>query len=112
MKIIKTKFFYNQINDLSKNYPKIFLDNEYFVKNFDVNFWVKLGEWFYKFRVRNSSIPTWKSWWFRIILKIYDDKVLPILIYSKTKKENVTKIEIIQALKESLQELKTINNLL
>jgi hypothetical protein len=45
-------------------------------------------------------------------LKIYDDKVLPILIYSKTKKENVTKIEIIQALKESLQELKTINNLL
>lgn len=40
-----------------------------------------------------------------MIVKIHGDKILPVLIYSKTIKENVTDNEIIHALEKIFQEL-------
>jgi len=52
--------------------------------------------------MKNSSIPTWKSWWFRIILlvKVELNKVIPFIIYSKNEKENITIKEILVELEK------------
>ena len=57
----------------------------------------------YKVRVPNSSIPVGKSGGFRIItlVKIEQDKIILLSIYSKTQKENISDEE----LKFLLQEL-------
>ncbi|MDP2104059.1 MAG: type II toxin-antitoxin system RelE/ParE family toxin, partial [Candidatus Gracilibacteria bacterium] len=64
-----------------------------------------LGGQIFKYRIKNSSIPTGKRGGFRMIIKIHGDKILPILIYSKTIKENVSDNEIIHALEKIFQEL-------
>jgi hypothetical protein len=87
---------------LSKKFYNLQKDYYDFKIDFDLKFWIHLWEWVYKFRCKNTTIPTWKSWGFRIILKIYWDKILPIMIYSKTEKSNVSKEEIKQALKNCL----------
>jgi len=105
MKFIKTKFFEKQINNLSKKYFKIKDDLSFFEDSINIEPFSNLWSWFFKYRISNSSIPVWKRWWFRIIIKVYWDKILPLLIYSKTVKENVTDIEIIKALEKVLEEL-------
>ena len=52
--------------------------------------------------MKNSSIPTWKSSWFRIILlaRIQDSKIMPFIIYSKSEKENIILSEILNELKK------------
>jgi hypothetical protein len=54
--------------------------------------------------MKNSSIPTGKSGWFRIIIYalIQEEKVFPIIIYSKTHQENITFEEILESLKKTL----------
>lgn len=55
---------------------------------------VDLWGGFYKIRVKNSSIPTGKRGWFRIIAKLRNEILYPFLIYPKTEKENATIEEI------------------
>lgn len=105
MKVIKTRFFNKQIKQLSKKYLKIEKDVLFFENNLNTEPFFDLWFGLYKYRIKNSSIPVWKRWGFRIIVKIYDDKVLPIFIYSKTQKENISEIEIIKWLEEVLKEL-------
>jgi len=105
MKFIKTKFFTKQLNELSRKYPKTEKDFLFFEEKFDLWYFSDLWNWFFKYRLRNSSIPVWKRWWFRIIIKIYQNKVLPLIIYSKILKENVNQDEIIYALEQVLKEL-------
>jgi len=99
--IIKDSFD-KQIQDLSKKYKLIFDDFSEFKEKFDIREWKHLWKWIYKFRVKNSSIPTWKSWWFRIILlvKVELNKVIPFIIYSKNEKENITIKEILVELEK------------
>lgn len=105
MKIIKTDFFNSQVFELSKKYRLILEDLAYFEENFWFEPFSELWNNIYKYRIKNSSIPTWKRWWFRLIVKVFDWKILPLLIYSKTIKENVTDKEIIYALEQILIEL-------
>lgn len=98
--IIKDNFS-KQIESLSKKFKLIYKDFENFKCTFSLDDGKNLWKWIYKFRMKNSSIPAWKSWWFRIILlaKIEEDKIMPFIIYSKTEKENITLQEIIKELK-------------
>ena len=94
--------FEKQLNNLSKRYKLLNDDFENFKSNFNILEWKYLWKWIYKFRMKNSSIPVWKSGWFRIILllKIEENLILPFIIYSKTDKENVTINEIIKELEK------------
>lgn len=106
MKYVESPYFLNQLKKLSKRYLCIFDDYTYFKRNFSWKYdAISLYGYLYKTRIRNSSIPVWKSWGFRIILFMKDEKIVPLLIYSKTQKENVTKEEIKIALQTVFDEL-------
>jgi len=105
MIVIRTKFFDNQVFSLEKKYTKVELDLEYFTLNLQLEPFSDLWSWFYKYRIKNSSVPTWKRWWFRLIIKKYNDKILPLFIYSKNMKDNISEKEIIYWLEQVLGEL-------
>lgn len=105
MKIIRTNFFNNQVLNLSKKYNKIFDDLSNFESNFKNEPFSDLWNNILKFRLKNSSVPVWKRWWFRLIIKLFWNKILPILIYSKNSKENVFDNEIEFAFEKVLSEL-------
>lgn len=105
MKFIETKHFLNQLQSLSERFPKIGHDWWDFWENFSIQLWISLWEGIYKFRCKNSSIPTGKSGGFRIIVKVFENKVLPLIIYSKTDISNISKVQILSALKKTLEEL-------
>ena len=102
MRFVIKDNFNKQLNNLFKKYNLILEDFENFKLNFNINSGIHLWKWIYKFRIKNSTIPTWKSWWFRIILliRILENKALPFIIYSKTDKENITFKEILEELKK------------
>ncbi len=105
MKFIKTTFFNSQVLELSKKYKNIHEDILFFENNLIIEPFSDLWNNILKYRLKNSSIPTGKRWGFRIIVKKFWDNILPILIYSKTIKENVNEKEIIFALEKILDEL-------
>ena len=105
MKFIETKYFLKQIEQLSGKYSNIYNDFSDFKISFNPQYSTHLWEWVYKERFKNSSIPIWKRWWFRFIVKVYWDKAIPLLIYSKSIKENISKEEINNALEITINEL-------
>ena len=105
MKFIETKFFIKQLNELSNKYPKIYDDFHELKEMFNTNYSTHLWEWIYKERFKNSSVPIWKRWWFRFIIKVYGDIALPLLVYSKSMKSNISKEEILFALNTTIKEL-------
>lgn len=105
MKFIETDVFMKQLSELSEKYNKVFDDYEDMKTSFNPNFSTSLWDWFYKERIKNSSIPTWKRWWFRFIVKVFEDKAVPLIIYSKSQKENITKEEIKNVMKQIIEEI-------
>jgi len=105
MIIVRTKFFDNQVVNLAKKYANIDSDLEYFSLNLETEPFSDLWSGFYKYRIKNSSIPTWKRWWFRLIVKKYNGKILPLFIYSKNMKDNISEKEIISWLEKIVKEL-------
>lgn len=104
MKFIETKYFLKQIEQLSWKYHKIYDDFSEFKEIFNPQYSTHLGEWVYKERFKNSSVPIWKRWWFRFIVKVYWDKAVPLLVYSKSIQTNVSKDEINEALSNTIKE--------
>jgi mRNA-degrading endonuclease RelE of RelBE toxin-antitoxin system len=90
--------FEKELKQLAKRYKKIKQDLQLFKKELLSNptLGTPLGDNLYKIRIPNSSIPTGKSGGFRIItlVKITDDKIILLTIYSKTDKDNITKEEL------------------
>jgi len=109
MKFIETEYFRQQLDKLKGKYFKIQNDYREFKGDFDIDFAVELWRGLYKQRWKNSSIPTGKRWWLRFIIKVYNGLALPILIYAKTIKRNVSEDEIISALEITLKELQKMN---
>ena len=106
MNIIKSNFFNSQFEKLKKKYPKIINDLDIFEKNIQLEPFSDLWNNTYKFRIKNSSIPTWKRWWFRIIILFLNkNNIIPLFIYSKTEKSNISAKEIINAKKIILKEI-------
>ena len=106
MKFIVTSFFLSKLKELSKKYQNISNDFSDFKKQFNINHATDLWWWIFKYRWKNTSIPVGKRWGLRFIVKIHNNIVLPILVYSKTMKGNVTEKETIVALEIIEKELK------
>ena len=106
MKCIRTPYFSSQIDSLQKKYRRIQSDIDDFCiqETLDPS-WKELWNSFYKFRVKNSSIPTGKRWGFRVIAKVHGETIYPFIIYAKTIKENVTIEEIEDAYEKMIKEL-------
>ena len=102
MDFIISEYFLSKIKKLHKDFPKIESDFYDFQKNFVLENGKHLWKSIYKFRIKNSSIPTGKSGWFRIIIYvlIQEKKVFPLNMYSKTHQENITFEEILESLKK------------
>jgi len=108
MNIIKTNYFLKQLNILKKNFPKIQKDLDNFEKSITLEPFSDLWNWVFKFRLKNSSIPVWKRWWFRVIILFLDNvNCIPLLIYSKTQISNISSKDIIKSKEEVLKELKS-----
>ncbi len=108
MKFIETNYFLSQLDTLALKFPKIRFDYEEFKQWFDPTFSISLWSGYYKERIKNSSIPIGKRGGFRIIVKVCDDKVIPLTIYSKNMKENISFDEIKIALKSVINELENL----
>ncbi len=105
MSIIKTNVFIKQVKKLIKKYINIQSDISSFEWNIKYEPYSDLWDGFLKYRISNSSTPTWKRWWFRLIVKIYWDNIIPITIYSKTTLGNISNLEIKKIFKEIIKEL-------
>ena len=107
MNIIQTDFFNSQFEKLKKKYPKIINDFDLFKNNLKLEPFSDLWNWVFKYRMKNSSIPTWKRSWFRIIILFLDkENIIPLFIYSKNDRENISWKEIIKAKEYILKELR------
>ncbi len=107
MNIIKSTFFNKQFKKLIKKFPKLVYDLEDFKNNINLEPYSDLWNWAFKFRIKNSSIPTGKSGGFRIIVLFLNaNTAIPLYIYSKTQIENILKNEILDAKAIVLEELK------
>jgi len=101
--VIPLDSFKNNFKDLQKKYKNIKNDVRKLTAELGEN--PKAGIYLknncYKIRVANSSIPTGKSGGFRSIYYFIDEQesVYLIAIYSKTKKENISEIELLELLK-------------
>ena len=106
MKVIFSNYFRKQVDSLSKKYPKISSDIDVFSETFDGSVDADLWSNIYKIRRKNSSIPVWKRWWFRIIVFIVKEESLcvPLLIYPKSHIETVSSVDIENALEKTLNE--------
>lgn len=106
MKCIKTPHFLKQIEKIEKKYRRIQRDiDDFCTEEILDSSSVELWNGFYKIRVKNSSIPTGKRWWFRIIAKLHSGTLYPLLIYPKTEKENATLEEIEENYEKMVMEL-------
>ncbi len=95
MKCIKTPHFLKQLEEIEKKYRRVHHDIDDFCEEEALDSSsVDLWGGFYKIRVKNSSIPTGKRGWFRIIAKLHNEILYPFLIYPKTEKENARIEEI------------------
>lgn len=106
MNIIKTKYFMKQLFDLKRKFPKIENDIDDFQSSIETEPFSDLWNWVFKFRLKNTSIPTWKSWGFRLIILFLDkSNCIPMMIYSKNQIENVSSFDILKSKEEILKEL-------
>ncbi|MBD2317436.1 type II toxin-antitoxin system RelE/ParE family toxin [Phormidium tenue] len=105
-----TDVFKRQVRDLAKRYRKIKLDIQPIfekLKNGEL-----IGEQIqktsytvFKVRVKNSDIQKGKSGGYRVIYYVKSStNILCILIYSKSKKDNVTATEIKKVIQEFYDE--------
>ena len=106
MNIVKIKYFTKQLVNLKRKFPKIENDIDDFQSSINSEPFSDLWNWVYKFRIKNTSIPTWKSWDFRLIILFLDKyNCIPLMIYSKNQIENVSVLDILKAKEEILKEL-------
>jgi hypothetical protein len=96
--------FQKDVKHLKKRYKLIKNDISLLVSELKKNPYngTSLGDGIFKIRVPNSSIPTGKSGGFRAIslVKIKDEKIQLLTIYSKTDRENILEKELQEILKE------------
>jgi len=102
--------FAKQLKPLLKKYRSLKKDLLNLLGNFDKRQHQSLGNNTYKARLKSSDIPRGKSKAFRLIVFIVekDKLLLPIAIYFKGRKSDVSKKEINYHLAIILQELENL----
>ena len=105
MKTLITPYFAKELKNLEKRYKRVRDDVDSFFEYEDIHEGTHLWENVWKCRIGNSSIPTGKRWWFRIIVKELGEYLIPISLYAKTIRENMDSTEIENALMVVLDHL-------
>lgn len=111
MIIRKTPFFQKQLKRLAKTYAHVSDDCQEALDAFQPERCFDLGAGLFKIRVKNSDIPCGKSGGYRIIafFQVTKHVLVPLIVYSKRDRENVTEQEIEHALETVLHELQDKN---
>lgn len=95
--------FLKEAKQLGKKFKHLKADLKHAIDEIETkkDIGISLGYNLFKKRVRNSSIPTGKSGGFRIIIyQQFQNRTVLISIYSKTEKESINDQELIEILKE------------
>lgn len=106
-KVIIFNCFKKQLKKYIKKFPNIKNDLISNLNNFSKKNVISLWWWNYKFRLKSSDLKKWENKSFRIIIHLIEKNwlLLPISIYLKSDKENISKKEINQFLEETLKEI-------
>lgn len=105
--VIITHHFKRQLKPLLKKFPSL-LDNAInLLEVFDEKSATDLGNDICKLRLRSTDLPKGKSGSFRLIILFaeLDNALVPLTIYAKNERENMTKEEIYEHLILVRQEL-------
>lgn len=99
--------FKKQLKNYRKKFPSITNDVLFHLNNYEKEKATSLGLNNYKSRIKSSDLQKGKRSGFRMIIHIIknDEILMPIAIYLKSDKENISKKEINSALKRAVQEL-------
>ncbi|MFH1657339.1 MAG: hypothetical protein ABH919_02630 [bacterium] len=103
-----SKHFLRQLKPLIKKYRRLKNDLISVLKNFDKETSIALGNNLYKIRIKNSNIRKGKNKSFRLIVFVWQNKntLVPIVIYFKGDKENISKKELVYHVSVILNEIK------
>ncbi len=102
IKVLPSKIFEREFNNLLKKYKNIINDVEKLVNELKVNpkIGIALKNGAYKIRIKNSDNNKGKSGGYRIITYIVrEERVYLIAIYSKSEQENMSDQEIKERIK-------------
>ncbi len=103
-----SKYFIGQLKPLTKKYRHLKNDLISVLENFNKETSIDLGNSLYKIRIKSSDIRKGKNKSFRLIIFVWQDKntLVPIVIYFKGDKENISKKELIYHVSIILNEIK------
>lgn len=99
--------FKKQLKAYCKKYRRLKETTEEILENFYKNQGIYLGNRLYKIRIATKDIPRGKSKSFRLIILLLelDTLIIPVTIYFKGDKENISNKEINQHLEIILDEM-------
>ena len=102
--------FKKQAKPLTKKFPNFKKDLLKFLNNLSLDNAINLGRGNYKLRLKLSDLPKGKNKSLRLIIHVIYQKnlIIPIAVYCKSEKENISKLEINNNLLLAIEELKKI----
>ena len=103
-----SKHFIGQLKPLTKKHRHLKDDLISVLRNFDKGTSIALGNNLYKIRIKSSDIRKGKNKSFRLIIFVWQKKntLVPIVLYFKGDKENISKKELICHVSIILNEIK------
>lgn len=110
-KIWLSAHFYKQLKPLAKKYRHLSSDIDKCLTKFKNSDAIHLGEQVYKTRLKSTDIQRGKNKSFRLIVLLIKTKglVVPIAIYFKGDREDISKLEVNYHLSSTIHELKHSN---
>jgi mRNA-degrading endonuclease RelE of RelBE toxin-antitoxin system len=107
-KVIILPHFKKSLKPLVRKFPSLKETVVVFLETFDEKKCIKLQEELYKARLRTSDLSRGKNKSFRIIIQVIKSRelIVPIKIYFKSQKQNITLKEVNKDLEIILLELK------
>lgn len=107
MKIFFSKYFKNQLKKLKKKFPKIKEDLLDKLNNLNIEEEIHIGRSIFKIRIKSSDLNKGKSGGFRSYIYLYrrKDLLVPLCIYHKSQKENISENELRYYFDRAIEEL-------
>ena len=107
MKYLLTEHFKKQIRQLEKRFHNVKNDLQKSLAGLNVEDEVSIGKSIYKVRIKSSDLKTGKSGGFRSYIYLFrkNELLVPLCIYFKGDKENISSEELQYHFDESNREL-------
>lgn len=107
MPVFLSNHFKKQLKRLSKKFPRIQNDLLTVLKDVRLENEISIGKSIYKIRIKSSDLNRGKSGGFRSYIYFYIKRnlLVPLCIYAKSSKENITENEIQQHLESIFEEI-------